>query len=55
MPNILSDFVKLNYKQMLEKNLTENFTLHLINLHDHQQINRDVMAQITILFNSLNI
>ena len=53
MDKILNEFVEKNGKEIIQKELNENFILHLICLYDYQQIDKDVMAHVVKQFDNL--
>jgi hypothetical protein len=52
---MLSEFLEKNFKEIISKGLSENFHLHLINLHDHNQINRENFSKIVKLFQEMRL
>jgi hypothetical protein len=52
---MLREFLDKNYKEIISKGISENFLLHLINLHDHNQINRENFSKIVKLFQDMRL
>ena len=55
MPSLLKEFLKQNHKEIQQSGLIENFYLHLINLHDYQQINKENFILISKFFQEMNL
>ena len=53
METILKEFLNSSGKEIIKKDLHENFMLHLICLYDYQQINKDIMARIVMKFDEI--
>jgi len=52
MESILENFIDEKTEEIIQKNLINNFHLHLINLHDHAEISDEVVIKIERKFST---